>query len=172
MLHRMTRAPQGLRRSLHGTRSFRASTSTPHDDLPEAESTELVRLPQLAQLHNPIHRFFHILDGLAHEPLSSLFVPEATLHIQKADAVLSGDQIDAWCARMRSTWAGAATLHTEGNLVFSSGPGPGSVANLSSWQALINGEITAYGTHEDWLEERDGVWLFRKRVVRHLYARA
>lgn len=127
-------------------------------------------LGSYAAISNPIHRFFHVLDGMSADPLSSLFLPEATLHIQKAGVVLSGQEIDAWCDRMRASWADAATLHTEGNIVLDM-PEQGTVVNHSTWQAVINGEVTAFGTHADVMEERDGVWLFRRRVVRHLYAR-
>ena len=129
-------------------------------------------------VHNPIHRFFHILDGL--EPsaqLSSLFRPDATLHISKVKAVLSGEEIDEWAARMQATWRGAATLHSEGNIVLDHVE-PNVIINHSTWTAVIDGAITAYGTHADVLEavvndEYGGVeWKFRRRVVRHLFSAA
>ena len=123
-----------------------------------------------AAVHNPIHQFFHILDGNVGEPLSSLFLPEATLHVQKAGLVLSGEEIDAWCTHMRTGWGDAATLDTEGNIVISA-PEPGLVVSHSTWTALVDGELTSYGTHADILEEKDGEWLFRRRVVRHRYAK-
>ena len=124
----------------------------------------------VAAVHNPIHKFFHILDGSVDERLSSIFLPDATLHVQKASLVLSGEEIDTWCAKMRAAWGGAATLHTEGNIVLTA-PEPGLVVNHSTWTALKDGQLVSYGTHADILEEAAGEWLFRRRVVRHLYAK-
>jgi len=129
-------------------------------------------------VNKPIHRFFHILDGI--EPsgqMSSLFAsPEATLHISKASAVLSGDEIDDWVARMQAGWRGAATLHSEANIILDHVE-ENVVVSHSTWTAIIDGAITAYGTHADVLEavkSEDGEleWKFRRRVVRHLYSAA
>ena len=136
-------------------------------------SSSSTALPtNVAAVHNPIHNFFHILDRSVDDKLSSLFLPTATLHVQKLGIVLaSGEEIDAWCERMRTMWDGAATLHTEGNIVLTA-PEPGLIVNHSTWTALKDGELISYGTHADILEEAaPGEWLFRRRVVRHLYAK-
>ena len=106
------------------------------------------------------------------DPLSSLFMPDATLHIQKVGTVLSGTDIDKFCETMQSKWEGSTTLHTESNIVLEvPTESSGVIVNHSCWTALIDGEISAYGTHADVLEEKDGEWLFRRRVVRHLYSK-
>ena len=129
-------------------------------------------LPAFAAVTNPLHKFFHILDGTSRDPLSSLFASAARMHVVKAGLLLTGDEVDAWCARMQKTWNGAATLHTEGNIVLEAKE-PGVIVNHSTWTALVNGELISYGTHEDVLEEAEnGEWLFQRRVVRHLYAKA
>ena len=133
-------------------------------------------------VHNTLHRFFHILDGVDPDAkLSSLFADGATLEISKANAVLSGEEIDAWCAKMRDAWAGAATLHVESNVFLTETDDPFNkiVTNRSTWTATIDGKTTAYGTHADVLEMcdvsralragLDGDWKFRKRVVHHLW---
>ena len=132
-------------------------------------SSSLPVVLQVHQVHNPIHRFFHILDGTE---------PEAQLSDLFADA-----EIDAWCDRMRAGWHGAATLHTESNIVLEQVE-PALVVSHSAWTALIDGKVTAYGTHADILEattppqgEQSELplpleWRFRRRVVRHLYSSA
>lgn len=146
-----------------------------------SSSSPLPVVLQVHQVHNPIHRFFHILDGTEPEAqLSDLFADaDATLHISKANAVLAGDEIDAWCDRMRAGWHGAATLHTESNIVLEQVE-PALVVSHSAWTALIDGKVTAYGTHADILEATTSTlpssqgdpseWRFRRRVVRHLYS--
>ena len=125
-------------------------------------------------VHNTIHRFFHILDGL--EPtdggtgLSTLFAAGGSLHIQKAGLVLSEpEDIDGWAAKMQATWAGQPTLHTEANIVLEQ-PEPGLAVNHSTWFAYVGGSLASYGTHADVLEATGDVWRFRRRVVRHLYS--
>ena len=90
--------------------------------------------------------------------------------------MLSGDEIDEWVARMQASWRGAATLHTEGNIVLDHVE-PNVIVNHSTWTALVDGATTAYGTHADILEavpDEHGVveWKFRRRVVRHLFSAA
>lgn len=134
-----------------------------------------------------IHEFFHILDRQQHvlrgaeraPPLSSLFAAGGAMHVHKAGAVLEGDAIDAWCDRMHAGWGAAATLHTEANIVMER-PEPGVVRSRSYWTALVDGAVTAYGTHVDELVAVDGVvngvlleraeWRFRRREIRHLFA--
>ena len=144
-------------------------------------SSSLPVVLQVHQVHNPIHRFFHILDGTEPEAqLSDLFADaDATLHISKANAVLAGAEIDTWCDGMRAGWHGAATLHTESNIVLEQVE-PALVVSHSAWTALIDGKVTAYGTHADILEATTSTlpssqgdpseWRFRRRVVRHLYS--
>jgi len=125
-------------------------------------------------VHNTIHRFFHILDGL--EPtdggtgLSTLFAAGGSLHIQKAGLVLSEpEEIDGWVAKMQGMWAGQPTLHTEANIVLEQ-PEPGLAVSHSTWFAYVGGSLASYGTHADVLEASGDVWRFRRRVVRHLYS--
>ena len=126
-------------------------------------------------IHNTLHRFFHILDGL--EPieggadLSSLFADGGSLHIQKAGVVLSAPhELDAWVAKMQAGWASQPTLHTEANIVLQQSE-PGVAVSHSTWFAYVGGSLTSYGTHADVLEASEGnVWRFRRRVVRHLFS--
>jgi hypothetical protein len=141
----------------------------------------------LVGVHNTIHRFFHVLDGLEAGPrvhtdghltnpgLGNLFLEDGEMHVEKVGLVLQGrEDISAWCQRMREGWAGAPTLHAESNIVLSMEGG--LIVNRSCWSALIDGAVASYGTHDDVLEtvrceESDVVeWRFRKRIVRHLWA--
>jgi hypothetical protein len=133
------------------------------------------RVPfEAAAVHNTMHRFFHILDGLEPDaPLSALFAPGGTLAIEKAGVTLGApEEIDAWCVRMRRGWD-APTLHTEGNIVLDA-PSAGLVVARSTWSALVGGTLASYGTHDDVLEAVEGgtgtEWRFRRRIVRHLYS--
>jgi hypothetical protein len=98
---------------------------------------------ELHKVHNTIHRFFHILDGMdTTHTLHKLFLPGGTLSIEKAGVSLREPaEIDAWCARMRSGWD-APTLHTEGNIVLNALE-PGVVTSTSTWSALVGGTLSA-----------------------------
>ena len=125
---------------------------------------------EVHKIHDTIHSFFHVLDSLDDRPLSSLFLPGATLDIRKAGITLSDPvDIDAWCAKMRKGWGDQPTLHTEANIVLSV-PKLGVVVSKSVWSAIVGGSLSSYGTHVDTLEAVEGRWLFRQRIVRHLYS--
>ena len=126
----------------------------------------------MLRAHNTLHRFFHILDGF--EPAMSMgglfAADDATMHVAKANLTLTGpEEIDAWCERMRKGWEGSPTLHVESNVVLEELE-PGLVINHSSWKALVGGSVSAYGTHEDVLENVSGEWLFRRRVIKHRFS--
>ena len=126
-------------------------------------------------IHNTIHRFFHILDGLEPEAaMSELFTADGTLHVHKADLKLGASEIDGWVARMRGMWDDQTTLHTEGNIVIQE-PEAGLIVSHSTWSAFVGGSLASYGTHADILKHVEGSggeaqWKFQKRVVRHLYS--
>ena len=129
----------------------------------------------LHPIHNTIHKFFHILDGIELEAaMSELFVADGTLHVQKAGLVLDATDIDGWVARMRGVWDGKPTLHTEGNIVIQE-PEPGLVVSHSTWSAFVGSSLSSYGTHADILKHvsssgGEAQWKFQRRVVRHLYS--
>ena len=132
--------------------------------------------------HNLLHRFFHVLDGHSELLLSGLFAAQGTLHIQKADLVLSGKEIDEWCVMMQQRWAaGGPTLHVrvqthtqtrtlptllavgdrrvqtwkqvESNIVLEAPEPQARCIMVSSyWTALQRGVTTSYGIHADVLE--------------------
>ena len=126
-------------------------------------------------VHNTIHRFFHILDGLEPEAkMHELFMEDATLHVPKANLVLDAGEIDDWVAKTQAGWNGQPTLHTEGNVVIHE-PEPGLVVSHSTWSALVGGSLISYGTHADILkqvplDDGESQWKFQRRVVRHLYS--
>jgi len=128
-------------------------------------------------VHNTIHRFFHILDGLEPEAkMHELFMEDATLHVHvpKANLLLDAGEIDDWVAKTQAGWNGQPTLHTEGNVVIHE-PEPGLVVSHSTWSALLGGSLISYGTHADILkqvplDDGESQWKFQRRVVRHLYS--
>ena len=127
-------------------------------------------------VHNLLHRFFHILDGVDTESsLGQLFMEPGqeagvtiSMHIPKAGLILqTREDIDAWCVHMHKRWT-TPTLHIESNVILQDHGE--TVVNHSYWTALQNGAITAYGTHADVLQrQQDGEWRFWRRVIRHIH---
>ena len=96
------------------------------------------------------------------------------MSIVRPGLLLTGEDIDAWCASMRQNWGDKATLHTESNVVLSAAE-PGRVRNTSVWSAIVGGQLASFGTHEDVLVATNagagGVeWRFENRTIKHLWA--
>ena len=126
---------------------------------------------------NCINSFLLYLDQGESAHFANLFTENAELTLATMGSKRTGrEELASFCIATHQKFPN--TIHVESNMVIEYESAT-TATNKSYWQAIQEGQIIAYGIHEDILKKQlkgirpyQGTWLFQERKITHLWRKS